>query len=288
MYFVLVTLCFILIIVVSVIFLTSNKTYDKFLSRKIPLNVYMTWHNKEQLLPCLRENLQTLKEQNPEFTFHLYDEEDCRNFIRKNFDSIVLKCYDTLIPKAYKADLWRYCILYKKGGIYIDLKLKPVSGFKLKELIHKEHFVLDRPYMLKYQKIESELDFIQDYRNFLNIDDKLWRRNIGIYNAFLVVYPNNLLMKHCIDRICKNVMNKDYGYGDLYPTGPGMLGELYFSDDYLEKLKSMEFFFTREGTHIISKKGPILRHLQNYRNEQRQDGEPHFTEFWNSKNIYKV
>ena len=36
-------------------------------------------------------------------------------------DETILKCYDSLNIGAAKADFWRYLILYKTGGIYIDV-----------------------------------------------------------------------------------------------------------------------------------------------------------------------
>ena len=32
----------------------------------------------------------------------------------------ILKAYDKLIPKAFQADLWRYCVIFKYGGCYMD------------------------------------------------------------------------------------------------------------------------------------------------------------------------
>ena len=78
--------------------------------------------------------VELLKEQNPEFEHYLYDDDDCRNFISKHFDEEVVEAFDLLIPGAYKSDLWRYCILYVTGGIYLDIKYKPIYGFKLIEL----------------------------------------------------------------------------------------------------------------------------------------------------------
>ena len=52
-----------------------------------------------------------VKKTNPIFEHHLFDDNDCREFIKNNFPEVVLQAYDGLIPGAYKADLWRYCIL---------------------------------------------------------------------------------------------------------------------------------------------------------------------------------
>ena len=78
----------------------------------IPLNIYQTWHTKE--LPSkMLQTCNLIKSENPEFNHYLYDDNDCREFIKANFEIDVLNAYDNLIPGAYRADLWRYCILYK-------------------------------------------------------------------------------------------------------------------------------------------------------------------------------
>ncbi len=71
----------------------------------VPLNIYQTWFTKD-LPPKLRQRVELLKFQNPQFNHHLFDDNDCRKFIKTHFKSDVLGAYDTLIPGAYKADLW--------------------------------------------------------------------------------------------------------------------------------------------------------------------------------------
>ena len=60
----------------------------------------------------------------PGYQISLFDDYDCREFIKNNFDKTILYCYDMLLPGAYRADFWRYCVLYKNGGIYVDAGLK--------------------------------------------------------------------------------------------------------------------------------------------------------------------
>ena len=135
------------LICVSIYFLFFVKPKrEKFETKpKIPLHIYQMWHNKD-LPPKMRECVEKLKYDNPEFKHSLYDESQCRRFIEKHFDKEVLNAYDNIIPSAYKCDLWRYCIMYKKGGIYLDIKFQCEPGFKLMELTDREHYVLDRPY----------------------------------------------------------------------------------------------------------------------------------------------
>ena len=106
-----------------------EETLPKPSAQIIPLNLFQTWHTLD--LPInMRNAVDTLKMQNPEFTHYLYDDNMSREFIKNNFNDDVLYAYDKLKPGAYKADLWRYCVLYIYGGIYLDIKFAPLNGFK--------------------------------------------------------------------------------------------------------------------------------------------------------------
>jgi len=256
----------------------------------IPLDIYQTWHTKD-LPPKMRECVEKLKKANPEFTHHLYDENDCREFIKNNFESDVLEAFDGLIPLAYKADLWRYCILYKKGGIYLDIKFEPIGDFKFIELVDREHFVLDRPYF-DNPSLENELQLINSSNYYGKIydyiDSSIWEnKKIGLYNALLICKPNNLVLFECIQDIVKNVKNKFYGYHNLYPTGPGLLGKKYFKGD-MNKIKDIQLFNRLKGDLIITKNKEILKHYNEYRKEQKIYGKSHtYYKMWHERKIYK-
>jgi len=272
-----------------------DRDYDieeKMKNAVIPFNIFQTWCDKK-LPPKMKECVDRLKAQNPEFTHHLYDDEDCRNFIKTNFESDVLEAYDNLIPTAYKADLWRYCVLYKQGGIYLDIKFKSENGFKLIELTDKEYFVLDRPFFTNMLSLSQELKLINDpnyYSKIYNdIDSNFWKsKDIGLYNAIMVCKPNNSILLECINQIISNVKNKYYGYNPLYPTGPGLLGEKYFKHDY-SKIKNIDLFNSFEGTTILNRKRIIMSHYPEYRMEQQMYGKktPYYHYAWAQKNIYK-
>jgi mannosyltransferase OCH1-like enzyme len=65
----------------------------------------------------------------------------CHDFIKNHFRPEILKAYDSLKPYAFKSDLWRYCVLYIHGGIYMDMRYKCVDDFRLTELLEEEHYV---------------------------------------------------------------------------------------------------------------------------------------------------
>jgi mannosyltransferase OCH1-like enzyme len=52
--------------------------------------------------------------------YFFYTNEMCDDFMKNNFDDKIYKAYSLLPMGVMKADLWRYCIIYKYGGIYAD------------------------------------------------------------------------------------------------------------------------------------------------------------------------
>ena len=230
----------------------------------IPLDVYTCWHTKE-LPPLMKQNYEKLISDNPKLTFHLYDETECREFIEKHFKTDVLKAYDLLIPNAYKSDLWRYCVIFINGGIYIDIKFGCVNNFRLISLTENDHFVRDRdPYG-------------------------------GTLNGLIVCKPGNIILFNCIRQIVNNVQCKFYGDSALCPTGPGLLGR-YFSKN--EKNQFKMYFENviangRDNFYICYNNGfndvIILKIYDEYRTEQKlYKNISYYSHLWDEKKIYTL
>ena len=232
---------------------STNFEIKDFYNSVIPLNLYLTWSIK-QLPIKMQENVDRMRIVNPEFNIQIFDCDERREFIQNNFPEDILVAYDTLKPGAYKADLWRLCILYINGGIYIDIKLNCINNFKFIALTEKEHLVIDLPFNIKVGEI-------------------------GLYNALLVSKPKNKLFLRCINKISENVKNKNYGYNSLYPTGPGLLGEQYIimlrenkstmeTEIELNKLDLCLHYLSMGKGQIIFNNVVILEYYKEYRNEQ--------------------
>jgi mannosyltransferase OCH1-like enzyme len=90
----------------------------------IPRIIHQTISDKNDLHPVFVENIARLRSLNSGWDHHLYDEEERRAFISNHYDHDILESYLKISP-AYgpaKADFFRYLLLYKKGGVYLDLK----------------------------------------------------------------------------------------------------------------------------------------------------------------------
>jgi len=237
-----------------------NRPYTFFkpdYSQIIPLDIYQTWYTKE-LPPKMRERVELLKSQNPRFTHHLYDDNDCREFIKNNFKPDVLWAYDSLIPGAYKADLWRYCILFINGGIYLDIKLCCVNGFRLIELTEQEHFIKDR-------------------------------NENTIFNSLMSCKRGNFFLFKCIRQIVENVKNNYYGYDALCPTGPAMLGSVMIKNKFRINIDMLHF---QNGGYIIYKNRFVISTEYTEYSDERTTtynniNTKRYDQLWDERRIYK-
>ena len=234
------------------VFLKYSDTFNSV----IPLNLFQTWFTLN--LPTkMKENVDILKKENPEFNYFLFDDFMCRNFIKEYYDKEVLECFDKLKPGAYKADLWRYCILYKFGGIYLDIKYKCINGFKFKYLTDKEYWVKDRP--------------------MFDVP--------GIYQALMVTFPGNSKLYKAINDIIQNCKNNIYTkLTPLSVTGPGLLS------NYFNPIDFYEMTLHNVGDIITFNNIKILEYYREYRYEQsssRPDIKFYYDSMWWTLDIYK-
>jgi mannosyltransferase OCH1-like enzyme len=112
---------------------------------KIPNNVYQTFISKN-LPPNIIKVIQHNKKMCPDYNFIFYDDHACDLFIQHHFDEKTYRAYKKINPVygAMKADFFRYCILYKKGGVYLDIK--SMINRPLNKLIHpQDDCLLDLP-----------------------------------------------------------------------------------------------------------------------------------------------
>lgn len=226
-------------------------------NKVIPLNIFQVWHDKKKIPVSVKESIELIKKQNPEFKHHLFDEKECYNFIKKYFSKKILNAYEKVIPHALKADLWRYCVLYKHGGIYLDSKYYGVNNFKLILLTDKEYFCRD-----------------------INISFN------GIYNAILICKPKNKILLKCINKCVKNIENELYYSQGLCPTGPLMMKQ-FFNKTQLNNLNLVLEVVDKNNKYINLNNYRILKFHENYSKDKAQTSN-HWSVYWKNKTMYKT
>jgi hypothetical protein len=130
----------------------------------------------------------------------------------------------------------------------------------------REHFVLERPYF--------------------------WKPDThGIYNALIISKPGNPILLTAIKNIVHNTQTDYYGFNRLYPTGPGLLGELYLGriNENIKMFDNFEMVYNTFSAQdvIIYKNQIILQSYPEYRIEQHaKQKHKHYTHLWNERAIY--
>ena len=59
--------------------------------------------------------------QNPDFEHIIYTDEQMNDYMTSNAEKEILDLYWKMNHIVAKADIWRYTILYKEGGVYLDI-----------------------------------------------------------------------------------------------------------------------------------------------------------------------
>jgi mannosyltransferase OCH1-like enzyme len=218
----------------------------------IPRNLFLTWSTKD-LPPGMKANVDRLITQNPDFKVTLSDNEDCQEFLKTHFPPEVAQAFDALKPGAYKADLWRLCVLYVSGGIYMDIKLQ--NQVPLNSLLDREYFVYDGV-------------FTKD------------KQYPSIYNGLIISRPNNPILLKGIVQILINVSKGYYGKTPYDITGPHMLGCL---------CKTQEPFLL---VHHGPKKAETIRLndtvvFTQYPEYRQEINQPYYADLWRSRQVYE-
>ena len=251
----------------------ENDTNEIILNYETPFKLEKTVTNQEQNIPKIiiqttKTNeisnacycaVQTFIDLNPEYEYKLYDDNDCYELIKNNFNEDVLNAYNNLIPGAYKADLFRYCILYITGGCYFDIK--QILRVPLRKIIDKDEKII----------------LTEDYTS------KTY------YNATMLVEKNNPLMMKLINQIVINVNKKYKGTCPLCPTGPCLLYKIgkHIKPKYYYKPSYSQIVFPqlRSKATITYKKKNIIN--VNYHGYYKFFDKSSYVQLWFKGTIYK-
>ncbi len=220
----------------------------------IPKYVFQTWKHSS-LSKDMKDILIQLRNEHKDYKFFLYDDVMCREFIAKHFDPNILYAFDRLIPGAYKADLWRYCVLYIYGGVYMDIKLQCVDGFNLNNLIDENCFPKDI--------------------------------GKGIWQGFLICKPKNEILKKCIDMIYWNVKKRFYGTSRLAVTGPKLVYNALIRYKKINLYNNSKVKLVRKKRlYLMYNNKPILQFYNGYGRDKKTLGS-HYSTLWGKRLIYK-
>ena len=158
-------------------FISHNENLS--MNENIPKIIYLTYKTKNIPQSVIDKWIDIY----PDYEIKIYDNDDCLNFLDKEFGQEFVDIFNFIKDGPIKADFWRICILYKYGGIYGDIDVVPN--------INIEEILL------------SETTFLTCICSFLK----------HITPQFIVSTPKHIVLKLCIDKYLEFYRtNKKYTY----------------------------------------------------------------------------
>lgn len=247
---------------------------------QIPKIVFRTGRYSVDKLPnAIKELYEKEIIENLNFTFFYFDDKDCEEFIILEYGIIMFDYYSQLLPTAFRADFWRYLILYKYGGTYMDFSMQTLVPYN---------------------------EIVKNYRRQIYVRDAC--DICGIYNAFISTIADTNILDNSIKQIINNINHKYKGISPLDVTGPAMLGRLFKqefnllfydwiplggikNDMYLYSNPENKFIQDEFGNVII--KNRLDNHYELAYDESLHPLVPemkpinHYTRLWSDDKIYK-
>jgi hypothetical protein len=99
----------------------SPPLYSRDPHRIIPRIVHQTWFEplSRQKYPNMSRLVESFRQSGWDYKF--WSDAEAQNFLSTHFPAEVRQAYDALRPGAFKADLFRYCVLLIHGGVYAGM-----------------------------------------------------------------------------------------------------------------------------------------------------------------------
>jgi len=162
----------------------------------IPKIIHQTW--KVKVIPDgWKDAVTSCKRVNNGFKYLLWTHESMDTFV-KTYYSGFYKVYKLYKYDIQRCDAFRYLLLYKYGGVYLDLDM--ICNKELDKFVH-------------YDLVFARSSNVETY----------------FTNAFFMVVPNHPFFKYCIKHLYENKDNYKY-FGKhlhvMYSAGPAFLTDM--------------------------------------------------------------
>ena len=192
--------------------------YQRDPNRLVPRIVHQTWFEDldTDKYPNMSRLAKSFELSGWEYKF--YTDDQAGNFLSTHFPAAVREAYDALRPGAFKADLFRYCVLLIHGGVYADVDIL----------------------------LESSLDHAvpPDVGFMVPIDEpgKPVNKRMCLWNGFIAAAPGHPYLAKAIETVVNQVRNRFtsvdvdatfcpapelsilHAFDTLFTAGPCLLG----------------------------------------------------------------
>ena len=216
----------------------------------IPNNIFQThksqnYINKNKLLQLFQKSWK----KNKKFKYHFFSDNDIELFMRNNYNKNINSAFDLCPITVMKTDLWRYCVIYKYGGIYADMDTHLITGLH----IFKKNALLTA----------------------------VPENDVHMCNWVFAAPKKSPILKEIINLSVKRINSYDFKKNEKgehyvhFLTGPGC-----FTDGFESWLKKEKLKTFRDKINYTKYKIPNKLHIYNYKIFHKKYVKHYFSGHW--------
>jgi mannosyltransferase OCH1-like enzyme len=183
---------------------------------KITPIIHQTW--KSTTLPSPFDELsKTWKTYHPDWEYILWTDDMNREFIKENYPHFLAK-YDQYPNNIQRVDAFRYCVLNKMGGLYVDLDFECLENIEC--LLENQSCVIGKEPQFHAQR---------------------FNRSMILCNAFMASSPGDKFMEFVCNKVISHPNIEVKSPIDvLNSTGPFILTDSYHEYQSKDEVRILE------------------------------------------------
>ena len=210
----------------------------------IPKQIFQMVQDKKKISEAFRQNIDYIKKLNPDWNYILLDDTDIDVYFDLYYPELK-PIYKKINPKygASRADFFRYILMYREGGVYLDIK--SAMSYPLNNIIKP-----DDEYILAHWGCECQKDKIDN--------------TLGEYQQWhIICKPNHPFLSNVIQHVVDNIKNYKVSDGVGKPGVLKITGPIAYSEAILP-IKNMHNHRLAEMNEYI---GLVYNNIhQNHKN----------------------
>ena len=220
----------------------------------IPNTVYQTW--KDRKVPAkLAKEIMKFRTLNKDYSFQIFTDKERDKYMTENWSSSpIYKIYLNAVFQPCKSDIFRYCLIYQRGGFYFDIK----SGCRkpLSEINNSAGAIIS--YEASNLNFPPKIEFIKHSKYPFHII-KNWSFAFSPKHPFLKLLIDNIVdyAPFFKGKLFKNPKNAIISF-----TGPGMMTKVFHDFICSNENKIVPLGIDLDGYGIYELKGAELRFKQ--------------------------
>ncbi len=223
----------------------------------IPSVCYQTWEDNKFRLQFAK-NISSFHKMNKGVDFILYTSDQRNKYMNSGIweGTEISHIYNQCLFGVMQADIFRYCILYEKGGFYIDIARKLPKNL-LSYIDSESEYTLFFP-------VDQDLESLQLSSKSILHNMPLSRT---VINGLLAFRANHRILENVINSICEiypfyqNNVQKDPRKSLINLTGPGVLTRCVIDYSKLFNLESKSLYYIDLHSSKYNITGSKLRYL---------------------------